>query len=171
MKLAARVLAGGAVGLALVAGAAPASAQKLVVAANADVASGLEGGSYDGGLGVRRARTTIRVGVDAFVNENPESAIAGALLLELEPHTAVGFDLRYQRIAFERIAFDIGLTALLVPGTMFGAEAGITYRQPILPHVWLTIGPTLTGYFVGSDLPERAVVWQGLLRGGFRVGF
>lgn len=161
-----------AAGAALIfAGAAEARAQELKLAAAADVASGLDGGTYAGGVGIRRARTTLRLGVDAHVDETPENSIAASLLLEIEPHAAVGVDVRYQRMFGHRIALDLGLSSLLAPATLFGAVIGATYRIPVAPRVMFTIGPAITGYFLGSDLPTGTIVWQVLVRGGVRVAF
>lgn len=149
--------------------ASEARAQQLKLAADVDVASGLEGGSYKGMLGLRRARTTLRFGADAYTDEFPDNGIAAGLLLEMEPHIAVGADVRYQRLLGKHFALELGFTGFFAPATLFGASAGALYRQPIIPRLWFTVGPTVTGYFLGSDLPAGTVVWQVLLRGGLHV--
>ena len=105
------------------------------------------------------------------MDESPETAIAAALLVELEPHAALGADVRLVRTLFTHFTVEAGGTCYLAPTTLFGATAGFTYRVPIASNVWFTVGPSINGYFLGSDLPAGAVLWQGLLRGGLRVRF
>jgi len=156
---------------ALTVSSTPASAQRLVLAANADAASGLEGGTYLRGTGIRRARTTLRLGLDGSVDESPENAIAAALLVELEPHAALGAEVRVVRALFTNLSVEAGGIAYLAPQTLLGATAGFTYRVPLRANLWLTIGPSINGYFLGSDLPAGTVLWQALVRGGLRVRF
>ncbi len=159
------------VALAIGLAAPPARAQRLLLAADVDAASGVEGGTYLGGVGIRRARTTLRFGVDGSIDETPENIVAAALLIELEPHASLGAEVRLMRNVWKGLTLEIGATGYLAPATLFGATVGATYRIPLFSTFSFTIGPALNGYFIGSDLPSGTILWQGLVRGGLRVTF
>ncbi len=156
---------------ALAAGTAttPARAQQLAIAGAADLATGIEGGGRGPASGVRRARTLIRAGAEAYVDESPKNRVGAALLLELEPHTAAGADLRYIRMLSDRFTLQLGGVAMLAPSTLVGATVGADYRFPLSPTVALTASPTVQVYFLGTDLPDGSVIWQGLLHVGVHV--
>ncbi len=158
-------------GLGIALATPPAHAQKLLLAADVDAASGVEGGTFRGTVGIRRARTTLRFGIDGSIDESPENIVAAALLVELEPHASLGAEVRLMRNVWKGLRLEIGATGYLAPSTLFGATVGATYQIPLFSTVWFTIGPSLNGYFLGSDLPAGTIVWQGLVRGGLRVGF
>ncbi|MFO0592819.1 MAG: hypothetical protein U0441_35070 [Polyangiaceae bacterium] len=149
----------------------PAHAQQWVLAGTADAASGVEAGTYLRGMGMRRLRTTLRFGIDASVDEQPQNIFAAALLIEIEPHAAVGADIRLLRNVWKGLSVEIGATGYLAPYSLLGATVGATYHVPLMKNVWFTVGPSLNGYFIGSDLPAGTILWQGLMRGGLRVGF
>lgn len=151
--------------------APPAHAQRLVLAGTADVASGIEVGTYQRAMGMRRARTTLRIGLEGFVDESPENIIAAALLVELEPHATVGADVRLMRNVWKGLSVEVGATGYLAPYSLFGGTVGAQYRIPLFKNAWFSLGPSLNAYFIGSDLPANTIVWQGLFRGGVRVGF
>jgi hypothetical protein len=155
--------------LATLAATTPAPAQEAAFGAFADVATGLEGGGRGHASGVRRARTLVRAGGEAWVNESPNNRVAASLLLELEPHTAAGADLRYVRLLSERFTLTLGGVAILTPHTLVGATAGAEYRLPLRPTVALTASPTIQVFFLGTDLPTDTVLWQGLLHVGVHV--
>jgi hypothetical protein len=50
---------------------------------------------------------------------------------------------------------------------MFGATAELTYRKSLGTGA-LVAGPHLSAFLQGSALPEDTVVWQALLRVGYR---
>ncbi len=164
-------LAASFVALTIALAAPPARAQRLLLAADVDAASGVEGGTYLGGVGIRRARTTLRFGVDGSIDETPENIVAAALLIELEPHASLGAEVRLMRNVWKGLTLEIGATGYLAPATLFGATVGATYRIPLFSTFSFTIGPALNGYFIGSDLPSGTILWQGLVRGGLRVTF
>jgi hypothetical protein len=145
-------------------------AQQPMFSAAADVMSGVEGGGTGYASGVRRARTTLRLGVDAWIDESPNDLLALAAIVELEPRASIGADLRYTRLVSDW-AFHAGAIAIIAPRHMIGATLGVGYRIPVGEMLTLSVGPTANVYFLGADLPERQVVWQGMLQGGIRVGF
>lgn len=148
--------------------AAPtAAAQELPTIGGAfEADSGVEGGGKGHAAGVRRARTSLRVGGEVGLAETPGPMIGGALLLEIEPHTSVGADLRYVHLFSDRFALHVGGIAMFAPSTLIGASAGAEVRLRVHRLVSLTLGPTVQAFFVGSDLPDNNVIWQGL----FHVG-
>jgi len=168
-RSAARVAAAGlALAGALVAPLAAAQEIVLpVIGGGFEVASGVEGGGKGHAAGVRRARTSLRVGGELGLAETPGPNVGAGLLLEIEPHTSVGADLRYIHILGDRFALHAGALAMFAPSTLIGASAGAEVRLRLHRVVSLTAGPTFQAFFTGSDLPENNVIWQGL----FHVGF
>lgn len=149
----------------------PARAQELAIAGVADVATGVEGGGRGYAAGVRRARTLLRAGAEAWVNESPKDRLAATLLLEIEPHTAAGVDLRYVRLLSPRFTLQLGGVSMFVPTTLVGATVAADYRLPLKPTVALTATPSVQVFFLGNDLPNDTVLWQGLLHVGVHVDF
>lgn len=150
---------------------AAARAQHAVLAADADLLLGIEGGGHDYARGVRRSRTTLRLGAQGYVDEFPSHAVSAALLVELEPRASVGADVRYMFRLDDAIVFHIGAVGLVAPRTLFGATAGAVYELALADEVALDFGPVVQTYFVGSDLPERSVLWQLLGQAGVRGRF
>jgi hypothetical protein len=152
---------------ALAAAARPstAHAQEYLPAASAHVASGVEGG----GRGFQRARTRLRMALELRVDEAPENAIVAAGILDLEPRTAFGFDVRYVRTVTPLVAVSGGAIGYLVPSLLLGPCAGVEVRIPIMKKTYLALGPELAVLALGSDLPDRTVIWQALFQAGFRV--
>lgn len=164
-----RRIAGVVVSLILsLAGARDARAQEYLLGGSGGVASGIEGGGGGYGL-MQRARTRLRIGVDARNNESPEDGIGAGLLLEIEPHTTVGADARYFRYLGPHFVVDIGLIGYLFPASILGATAGLEYRHPLGPKVSLAVGPEVNVFVFGSDLPSGTIIWQGLLQAGLHV--
>jgi len=161
----------GALTLAVSLSTADASAQELRLGAEADVLAGVEGGGSDYAAGVRRARTTLRLGVSGWVDESPENIISAAAIAELEPRATIGADLRYTRLVGELFAFHAGAIGIIAPRHMIGATFGMAFRIPIADAFAVSVGPTANLYFLGSDLPNSNVMWQGMLQGGVRVSF
>ena len=151
---------------AAVAWAAPASAQEYLIGADAAVSSGIEGG---GAPGLFRTRTRLRLGADLRVDEFPEDIIEIGLLAEIEPHAGFGADIRYARAAGEHLIFDVGALGIVAPASLYGLCAGVTYRMPLSKKVQITFGPEGDFYVLGSDLPDRTVIWQFRIQGGVRV--
>jgi hypothetical protein len=150
---------------ALLAATDVARAQQYLPAATAQVASGVE----SAGRGIQRARTRVRVGLELRVDEAPDDALAGAVLVDVEPHAAAGFDLRYVRALGSSFAVNAGGVGYLAPGTLLGGCGGAEARISVAERTFVTLGPEMTVFFVGSDLPNNAIVWQGLVQAGLRV--
>jgi hypothetical protein len=149
-----------------VAWAAPASAQQYLIGADAQVSSGIEGG---GAPGLFRTRTRLRLGADLRVDEFPDDILELGLLAEVEPRSGFGADVRYARAAGDHVVFDVGVLGILAPASLYGVEAGVTYRLPLSKRVQITLGPEGDFYMLGSDLPDRTVIWQLRFDGGVRV--
>jgi hypothetical protein len=151
--------------------AAPAaSAQKWVTTGISEASSGLEGGGGRANT-VNRAQTRMRIGADLYVDESPDDVFGGAVLVAIEPRTAFGIDGRYTRVVRERFAFSAGAIAFIQPGTLVGPAAAFEYRHPIAKAFLLTAGPELDVFVVGTDLPDKTVLWQALFHVGLRVSF
>ena len=144
---------------------ATAHAQEYLPAASAHVASGVEGGGRD----FQRARTRIRMAFELRIDEAPENAIVGAGILDIEPRTAFGAELRYVRSVTPALAVSGGAIGYLVPALLVGPCAGIEVRIPVAKKMYLTVGPELAVFAFGTDLPDRTVIWQALFQVGFRV--
>ena len=149
---------------------APAAhAQKWVMNGVAQFSSGVEGGGGRA-TSMGRAQTRARIGADLFVDESPQDIFGAAVLVAVEPRTAFGLDFRYTRVVAQKLAFSGGAMAYLQPGSLVGPVASAEYRIPIGKNFVFTAGPEANVYVVGTDLPDRTVIWQGLFLVGMRVG-
>lgn len=148
-------------------GAAPASAQELLVAGMAVAHSGIE----SSGQGILRARTRLRVGAELRIDESPKDGLAFAAVVDLEPRAAFGGDVRYVRVVTERVAINAGAIGYAAPGTLLGGVAGAEVRVNVGKSAAIVVAPELTVFFLGTDLPNNNIFWQGLLGGGVRVQF
>jgi hypothetical protein len=151
--------------LALVLSAGTASAQQYLPAASLQVASGAEGG----GQVLQRARTRMRLGLELRVDEEPDNALSFAALVDIEPRTALGGELRYVRAVSPSLAVSGGAIAFFVPGTLLGPCAGAEFRIPVAKKMFLSVGPDVAVFAFGSDLPDRIIIWQALFQVGLRV--
>ena len=151
--------------------ARPAHAQQVVIAAAADIGDGSEGGGSGYAKGIRRSRTTLRVGAQGYINESPENVVAAAALVELEPTASIGAEVSYVRMVEDIVAFNLGATAVIAPKHMVGVTFGIAFKIPLSDSVSLSIGPRGNVYFFGADLPGSQVLWQAIGQAGVRVGF
>jgi len=163
------VLAGLAFTLLSLGWTADANAQRAVLAGAVDVMSGIEGGGSGYASGVRRARTTLRVGVEGYNDEFPKNIYTAAAIVELEPRASIGADLRYVRMFGDELALNIGAQAILAPKPLIGASFGAGYRLGLGDTWKLQVGPTINVYFLGADLPDKQVLWQGMLGAGVRL--
>src|SRR4051812_33586172 len=110
--------------------AAPAEAQSYVFGAAAQVASGVDGGGGARGH-LLRARTRLRFGVDAHVDEFPQDIFAAGLLIELEPRSSFGLDVRYMHALGKRFVVDVGAIGYVVPATILGPSVSLEARLPL----------------------------------------
>ena len=142
-----------------------ADAQQYVPAASAQLASGAEGG----GKILQRARSRLRLGLELRVDEDPDNGVSFAGLVDIEPRTAIGAELRYVRLVSPTFAVSAGAIGYAVPGTLLGPCAGAEVRIPVAKSTYLSAGPDVAVFAFGSDLPDRIIVWQALFQAGFRV--
>ncbi len=161
----------GALALGLSCGAADAWAQRAVVAGAADAMSGVEGGGSGYAAGVQQARTTLRLGAEGYVDEFPNDVFGAAAIIEIEPSASIGADVRYLRQLGESFALHIGAIGIIAPKHMIGATFGAAFRIALGDSFKLQVGPTANVYFLGADLPDDRVLWQGMIQGGVRVEF
>lgn len=166
-SLAIAIGAAGAAG-ALALAPSPARAQQWQLGGEATVSTGLEGGGDPRGV-FRRTRTTMRVGVDARVDERPNEIFSAGLLMEVEPRTSFGLDVRYGRLLSPHWTVDAGAVGFLKPETLFGVTAGATMRDRPGRGFAFTVGPRINVFFLGSDLPTGRPIWQVLVCGGVHV--
>ena len=145
-----------------------ASAQKYVMAGTFDAGNGMEGGGGSQGSLVR-APTRLRAGADLHVDEDPENVFGFAGIVDLEPRTKFGADIRYIRVINTNFALSGGAIGYITPGTMVGPCASLEYRHPFATKLELTAGPDLNVFVVGIDVPDKTVIWQALLHIGLRV--
>lgn len=143
-------------------------AQQYVPSAIAQAASGIEGGGGRAGS-IGRAPTRLRFGAELHIDEEPENAVAVAGLLDLEPTTAFGMDARYIRAFDQHYAVSIGAVGYFTPGLLVGPSAAFEARARLGRTVWLTGGPEVNVFVLGTDLPDKTVLWQTLLHIGVRI--
>ena len=136
-----------------------------------DVLAGVEGGGRDYASGVRRTRTTMRIGLAGWLEEAPAHALAAAAVVEIEPVAAIGVDLRYQLRFLDDFVAHLGVTSILSPGQMVGGSIGLAYEVSIGEHFSLGFGPTVNVYFAGDDLADEVILWQAMMGAGARVWF
>ena len=154
--------------LAISAPSAPALAQRYLPSATFEAASGAQGGS-GGDASLGRAPTRLRLGGELRIDEDPENGIGFAGLLDLEPVVRFGADIRYVRTVGDHFAISGGAIGYLQPGTMIGPAATLEYRHPIAKALFLTAGPEVNVFVIGTDVPDKTVIWQALLHLGLRV--
>lgn len=147
----------------------PASAQRWLPAAMAEVSSGAEGGGGRN-VAITRAATRLRIGGELRVDEDLSNAFGIAAIVDIEPRARFGADLRYVH-AFEgqRFALSIGALGYITPGTAIGPAATFEYRHPLSKVLWLTAGPEVNVLVFGIDVPDKTVIWQTILHVGMRV--
>lgn len=133
------------------------------------LSSGIEAGGGRA-MSMGRAQTRVRIGADLAVDESPEDVFGAAVLVAVEPRTAFGLDFRYTRIVAQKFAFSGGAMGFLQPGSLVGPVAAAEYRIPLGKTFTFTAGPEMNVFVFGTDLPDRTVLWQGLLLVGMRVG-
>ena len=143
-------------------------AQKWVASGVSQLSSGVEGGGGRA-TSMERAQTRMRVGADLLVDERPEDVFGAAALIAFEPRTAFGLDFRYTRVVAQRFAFSGGAIAYLQPGSLVGPVASAEYRIPLGKTFTFTAGPEANCFVLGTDLPDRTVIWQALFQVGVRV--
>ncbi len=146
----------------------PALAQQYLIGADAGLSSGIEGG---GNVGPRLTRTRLRLGADLRIDESPEDIFEFGVLAELTPRSGFGADLRYARAAGDHFRLEAGVLGILAPSSLYGACAALVYRLPISKKAQLEISPEGDFFFLGTDLPDKVVIWQLRLQGGIRVDF
>ncbi|MBL8715960.1 MAG: hypothetical protein JNL79_08185 [Myxococcales bacterium] len=166
MNAAARFLQAGLLVSSALAVTSPASAQEWVPVGRLELSDGIERGAF----GTRTSRVTLRAGLDLAVDERPSEIFGGSLLFEVAPHSAVGLDLRYGRRLGHFVVEGL-VVGFVFPETMFGVGTALTYRIPLGSSVSIAVGPELRAFFLGSDLPTKTPLLQGLLRGGIHVAF
>ncbi|MEO8877195.1 MAG: hypothetical protein ABI461_16495 [Polyangiaceae bacterium] len=145
-----------------------ASAQQYKLGAYGGLSSGVEGGGA-GSFGLRRARTTLRLGGDASVDEFPNDIFGLYAVIEVEPHASFGAEARYLRLLTPLNVVHVGGIGVFAPSTLFGANAGFDHRFALGKSLALEVGPTFQVFFIGGDLPDNAVIFQGLLQVGIHA--
>lgn len=146
---------------------APASAQEWLPVGRLELSDGIERGAY----GTRTSRITLRVGLDLAVDERPSEIFGGSLLFEVAPHSAVGLDLRYGRRLGGHFVVEGLVAGFVFPETLLGIGGALTYRIPLSSSLSVAVGPEVRAFVLGSDLPTKTPLLQGLLRGGIHVAF
>lgn len=137
----------------------------------ADVLGGVEGGAGDlAADGVRRTRTTLRLGGELGLGAQPNNLLTLSALVELEPRWSLGAELRYVRLLPAQLEIQLGAGGALAPETLLGLSLGLGYRLQASRAVSVLAGPMGQVLFVGSDLPGgTSAVWQAALQLGVRV--
>ena len=142
-----------------------AAAQQYLFAANAELASGVEGGG-GGAQSPKLTRTRLRVGAEARVDEFPKDILGVGLLVDFGTHSSFGFDARYVRPLGEKWKINAGAIAFVAPQTLLAPSFGLAYRFRLSAGTALIVGPEVNVFILGSDLPSGTIFWQGLLQVG-----
>lgn len=159
-----------AFGLGTLAVAPDANAQQFQPSAVAEIGSGVEGGGSASAAGIRRARTTLRLGGELRLDEAPRESWALAAIAEVEPHVSFGADFVYAHALGQRFRVHAGAVGFLAPETLFGPTLGAQFylSRPTAPTRFV-VGPVFQAFVVGSDLPSGQVILQGLIRFGIHA--
>ena len=163
-----RCLLASAVAVALAGLAPEAHAQKPLIGAFVEGGSGLEIGGGNGLLLAQRARTQLHLGAVIRDSEMPADAIIGAVVVELEPVPSIGADLQWAH-RLGPLWFQAGIAAIIAPQSMFGPTAGARLQVKLGPLFSLTAGPQVSCFPIGSDVPDKSIVFQGLLMVGIHA--
>jgi hypothetical protein len=139
------------------------------VALAVDARAGLEGGGSGYAAGVRRSRTTLRFGAEAWLFEDADDRLAIGLLAEVEPRLGFGGDFHYQRRLVDWLLVEVGPSAIFAPNVLLGGGLGLSFRPRLDDDIELAVGPLGQLYAGGSDLPDR-VLGQFLINAGMRFG-
>jgi hypothetical protein len=157
------------IALALVGLAGSAKAQEIHVSGAADLMAGVEGGGSGYAAGIRRTRTTLRLGAEGFVEDAPKHVFGVGALLELEPRASFGADARYILRFRDEMALQAGVVAILAPQNLMGASFGYAYRLGVGKGIEVNLNPVVNVFFLGGDLPKDTAIWQATLAAGARV--
>jgi hypothetical protein len=145
-----------------------AAAQQYLLGGSGELGSGIEGGP-PGAPAFSLARLRLRVALDVRVDEFPADIYAVGMLIELTPHSAFGFDVRYARRLGLKFEVNAGGVAYIAPESLFGPSAGLKYRMPLSATTHVTLGPEANVFVIGSDLPSGTIIWQVLVQAGFHA--
>ena len=157
--------------LALATLAAPrlAAAEELHAVGAADLVAGIEGGGSGYAAGVRRTRTSLRLGLEGFVDDEPKHWFGVGALIELEPRASFGADVRYLLRFRENMVLHAGAVAILAPNNLVGGSFGYAYRLGVGQGVEVNLNPVVNVFFLGGDLPKDTAIWQATLAAGARL--
>ncbi|MBM4358942.1 MAG: hypothetical protein FJ096_12630 [Deltaproteobacteria bacterium] len=157
------------VALALVGLPGSANAEEIHVAGAADLIAGVEGGGSGYAAGVRRTRTTLRLGAEGFIDDEPKHALGVGALIELEPRASFGADVRYLLRFRDEMVLQAGAVAILAPENLLGVSFGYAYRLRVGRGVEVNLNPLVNVFFLGGDLPKDTAIWQATLSAGARI--
>jgi hypothetical protein len=155
---------------AVLAHASSALAQGVDGAVTIDASAGVEGADGEP-QGVSRTRTSLRAGIEGWLDAHPASMLGLSTHIEVEPRAAFGADLRFRQRLIEELVLDAGPLAIFAPRTLIGAFLGLAFRPRLSDVIELEAGARGGVFFAGSDLPEdRAVIGQATAVLGIRIG-
>ena len=157
-----RAIVSGLTLLAALSLSATARAQQLVLGGDLGVASGLElGDPGDGSTLARRARTRLTLGVDGRVDEDLAQGLGAVAWAEIEPHVAVGGELRYVRWITPHVTAFAGGTGEIAPHTLLGGVLGVQALFFLdAKRTRLVVEPSFSALPLGTDLPgDKPLLW------------
>jgi hypothetical protein len=145
----------------VVSGSTVAHADQVEASVGAGLELGLELGNVSDGTAIFLAPPEMRLDWSAFIEENRRwryrlglvVPMAGRLALGLRP----GIDLPFT-VGDQRFDLNVGLRAYLVPYTLWGVEAGVSWERAIVDRLMLTAGGGVVAYFFGNDLPPGGAI-------------
>jgi hypothetical protein len=95
--------------------------------------------------------------------------VVGGALVVFVRRGALGGELRYLRSVSPNVAIGGGAIGYFAPALLLGPSVGVEARIPIGKKTYFALGPEAAVFALGSDLPDRTVIWQALFQGGLRV--
>ncbi|HMA95740.1 MAG TPA: hypothetical protein VKP30_23785 [Polyangiaceae bacterium] len=134
------------------------------------VGTGLQGGDPGtGSVGWARARTRIFSGLDLRPDESSADGMGFYGFVEIERRLTLGGEVRYQRWLTSTIVMHAAVLGTVYPESMLGLGTGARFGFPIGKALTLFLEPAIAAFPVGSDLPEKSVIFWGSLNGGVGV--
>ena len=146
-----------------------AAAQQMELGWGLGLSTGLERSERLSGEPFRRARTRLFVPLDFRVDEFPQQGFGAVGFAEIEPHASLGGEFRWMRWLSPAFVGFVGVTGVLAPETLLGADVGFQVHLPLGKSTSVFIEPEFAAIPFGSDLPGDKLLLWALLGAGFHA--
>lgn len=150
--------------------ALPARAEGWMYAGFLGLGTGLEGGNAGTDtMSWQLARLRLSTGVDLRSDEDDLQGFGIRGVFELQKRGSIGAEFRYSRWLGRAFGAYAGVCGTFVPETLVGGTVGATLLLPFGKRGGLYLEPSFAALPLGSDLPDKSVLFWGLLTLGVNV--